>query len=135
MVIGGPGRGDPQKVRRAQTRHEGGRAFRGAKSLADALRQIVRHGDEWLRRFGSKAWAADDWLEGKVGAAGPGGMKARLEEAQEALRKVRESVAELEGKLKQVEAQVIDGQPSRSKAARTGTVKAVPRRPARRQRE
>lgn len=125
----------PKKVRRAQTRREGGRVFRGPRSLADGLRQIERYGDEWLRRFGCKAWAADDWLEGKVGAAGSGGMKARLEEAQEALRKVRESVAELEGKLKRVEAEVIDGQPSRSKAARTGTAKAVPRRPTRRHRE
>lgn len=125
----------PKAVRRKQTRREGGRAFRGPRSLADGQRQVVRHGDEWLRRFGSRAWACDDWLGGKVGAAGPGGLKARLAEAREALRKVRESIAELEGKLKRVEAEVIDGQPSRSKAARTGTSKAVPRRPTRRQRE
>jgi hypothetical protein len=59
----------PRKVRRGQTRRGGGRSFRGPRSLADALRQIARHGDEWLRRFGSEAWAGDDWLGGKVGAA------------------------------------------------------------------
>ena len=116
-------------MRRGQTRREGGRAFRGPRSLADGLRQIERHGEEWLRRFGSRAWADDDWLEGKVGAAGPGGLEARLAEAREALRKVRESVAELEGKLKRVEAELVDGRPSGSRAAGTGTARAVkPRR-------
>src|SRR3954452_2913048 len=99
----------PKKVRSGQTRREGGRAFRGRRTRADGLRQIVRHGDEWLRRFGSRAWAGDDWLERKVGAAGPGGLGARLAEAREALRQVRESVAELEGKLKRVKAELGDG--------------------------
>jgi hypothetical protein len=117
----------PKKVRREQTRREGGRAFRGPRSLADGLRQVVRHGDEWLRRFGSKAWAADDWLEGKVGAAGPGGLKARLEKAQEALRKVRGSVAGLEGKLKRVEAGVNDWRSSGSGAASNGSAGAEKR--------
>jgi len=107
----------PKKVRNNQTRREGGRAFRRPKSLADALRQIVRHGDEWLRRSSSKAWAADDWLGGKVGAAGPGGLGARLAEAREALRKVRKSVAELEGKLKRVEAEAVAVQPAGSAAS------------------
>ena len=115
-------------MRREQTRREGGRAFRGPRNLADGLRQIERHGEEWLRRFGSKAWAADDWLEGKVSAAGPGGLKARLAEAQEALRKVRESVAELEGKLMRVEAEVKDGRPSGSGAVRNGTAGTEKRR-------
>jgi len=117
----------PKRVRREQTRREGGRAFRGPRSLADGLRQIERHGDEWLRRFGSKAWAGEEWLEGKVGAAGPGGLKARLEKAQEALKKVRESVAELEGKLKRVEAGVNDGRSSGPGAARYGTAGAEKR--------
>ena len=107
----------PKKVRRGQTRREGGRAFRGPRTVADGLRQVVRHGDEWLRRHGSKAWAGDDWLEGKVGAAGPGGLKARLAEAREALRKVRESVAELEGRLKRFEAERVEGRPAESKAS------------------
>jgi len=125
----------PKKVRREQTRREGGRAFRGPKNQADALRQIVRHGDEWLRRFGSRAWSGDDWLERKSGAAGPGGLKARLAEAQEALRKVRESVAELEGKLKRAEAEAAAGQPAGPAAprpapggAKAGS-RASPRRP------
>ena len=121
----------PKQVRREQTRREGGRAFRGPRSLTDGLRQIERHGEEWLRRFGSKAWAADDWLEGKVGAAGPGGLKARLAEAQEALRKVRESVAELEGKLKRVKAEVNDGRSSGSGAARNGVAEAKKERGSR----
>ena len=121
----------PKKVRREQTRREGGRAFRGPRSLADGLRQVERHGEEWLRRFGSRAWAADDWLEGKVGAAGPGGLGARLTEAREALRKVRESVAELEGKLKRVAAGVNDGRSSGSGAARNGTAGAEERPRAR----
>jgi len=93
----------PKNVRREQTRREGGRAFRGPENQADALRQIARHGEEWLRRFGSRGWAGDDWLEAKVGAAGPGGLEARLTEAREALRRVKESIAGLEGKLKRVE--------------------------------
>ncbi len=73
----------PGKVRRRQTRREGGRPFLRPRTVADGLRRIVRHGDEWLRRYGSKAWSGDDWLRGKVGAAGPGGLKARLAEARE----------------------------------------------------
>jgi hypothetical protein len=99
----------PRKVRRQQTQREGGRAFRGPRGLADGLRQIVRHGDEWLRRFGSKAWADSDWLDRKAGAAGPGGLKRRLGEAREALRAVRRSVAGLEKKLRRVEAGLVDG--------------------------
>ena len=79
----------PGKARRRQTRSDGGRPFLRPRTVADGLRRIVRHGDEWLRRYGSKAWSGDDWLEGKPGAAGPGGLKARLAEAREALREVR----------------------------------------------
>ena len=118
----------PKKVRREQTRRKGGRAFRCPMSLADGLRQIERHGEEWLRRFGSRAWAVDDWLEGKVGAAGPGGLTDRLEKAQEALRKVRESVAELEGKLKRAEAGGKDGRSSGPGAASNGTAGSEKRR-------
>lgn len=50
----------PRKVRRGQTRREGGRAFHRPGILADGLRQIVRHGEEWLRRYGSRAWAEAD---------------------------------------------------------------------------
>jgi hypothetical protein len=95
----------------------------------------VRHGDEWLRRFASRAWAGDDWLEGKVGAAGPGGLKSRLAEAQEALRKVRESVAELEGKLKRVESELGNGRPAKSTTAGHGTGRAETRRRTRSQRK
>ncbi len=118
----------PKKVRRAQTRREGGRAFRGPRSLADGLRQIVRHGEEWLRRFGSRAWAGDGWLEGKTGAAGHGGLKARLAEAQEALRKVRESAAELERRLRRFEAGLGDGRPEGSATAGHAGSKVVPGR-------
>ena len=117
----------PKKVRRGQTRREGGRGFRGPRTLADGLRQIMENGEQWLRRHCSKAWAADDWLEGKAGAAGPGGLKARLAEAQETLRKVRESVAELEGRLKRVGAGVSDGQTSGLKATKIGRARAKPR--------
>src|SRR4051794_36246836 len=65
----------PRKVRLKQSRREGGRAFRGPRTLADGLRRIKRHGDDWLRRFGSKAWTDCDWLGRSVGAAGPGGLK------------------------------------------------------------
>ena len=82
----------PKKVRREQTRRKGGRAFRGPRTLTVGLRQIERFGDEWSRRFGSKAWSGEEWLEGKADAAGSRGLKARLAEAREALRKVRESV-------------------------------------------
>ena len=102
----------PGKVRRRQTRREGGRPFLRPRTVADGLRRIVRHGDEWLRRYGSKAWSGDDWLRGKVGAAGPGGLKARLAEAREVLREVRESVAELEARLKRFEAEMGEGRPA-----------------------
>ena len=111
----------PKKVRREQTRREGGRAFRGPRTLADGLRQIVRHGDEWLRRFGSRAWAGGGWTGGKAGAAGPGGLEARLAEAREALLKVRESVAELERKLMGVEAELRGGRSARSATAGPGS--------------
>ena len=107
----------PMKVRRKQTRREGGRAFRRPKTLVDGLRQIVRHGDEWLRRY-DKAWAGDDWLGGKVGAAGPGGLAARLAEAGEVLRKVRKSAAGLEARLGRLEAEAGAGKPAGSAAAR-----------------
>jgi hypothetical protein len=99
----------PGKVRRHQTQREGGRAFLGPRGLADGLRRVKRHGDEWLRRFGSKAWADSDWLDRRAGAAGPGGLERRLDEAREALRAVRRSVAGLERKLRQVEAEPGDG--------------------------
>ena len=102
----------PGKVRRRQTRSEGGRPFLRPRTVADGLRRIVRHGDEWLRRYGSKAWSGDDWLGGKVGAAGPGGLKARLAEAREVLREVRESVVELEARLKRFEAEMGEGRPA-----------------------
>ncbi len=94
----------PQEVRAKQTRREGGRAFRGPTTIAEGLRQIVQHGDEWLRRHGSKAWAGGAWLGGKAGMAGPGGLEARLAEAREAPRKVRESIIELERQLERVDA-------------------------------
>lgn len=102
----------PMRVRRRQTRREGGRPFLGPRTVADGLRRIVRHGDEWLRRHESKAWVGEDRLGGKVGTAGPGGLKARRVEAQEVLRKVRESVAELEARLKRVEADMEDDRPA-----------------------
>ena len=55
----------PGKVRRGQTRREGGRPFLRPRTVADGLRRIARHGDEWLRRYGSKAWSGDDWLGGR----------------------------------------------------------------------
>ena len=108
----------PGKVRRRQTRREGGRPFLRPRTVADGLRRIVRHGDEWLRRYGSKAWSGDDWLRGKVGAAGPGGLKARLAEAREVLREVREAVAELEARLKRFEAEMGEDRPAGSAASR-----------------
>ncbi len=102
----------PRKVRRKQTRREGGRPFLRPRTVADGLRRIARHGDEWLRRYGSKAWSGDDWLRGKLGAAGRSGLKARLAEAMEALREVRESVVELEAKLKKFEAELGEGRPA-----------------------
>ena len=111
----------PGKVRREQTRREGGRPFVGPRTVADGLRRIVRHGDEWLRRYGSRAWSGDDWLRGKVGAAGPGGLKARLAEAREVLREVRESVAELEG-----QAQAVRGRDGGGPTGRAGEVAADP---------
>ena len=110
----------PGKVRRGQTRREGGRPFLRPRTVADGLRRIVRHGDEWLRRYGSKAWSGDDWLGGKVGAAGPGGLKARLAEAREVLREVRESVIELEAKLKRFEAEMGEGRPAGPAKPRPG---------------
>jgi len=102
----------PRKQRLRQTRREGGRPFVRPGTVADGLRRIARHGDEWLRRYGSRAWSGDDWLGGKPGAAGPGGLKARLAEAREVLREVREAAAELEGKLKKFEAEMGDGRPA-----------------------
>ena len=110
----------PGKVRRRQTRSEGGRPFLRPRTVADGLRRIVRHGDEWLRRYGSKAWSGDDWLGGKVGAAGPGGLKARLAEAREVLREVRESVIELEARLKRFEAEMGEGRPAGPAKPRPG---------------
>ena len=62
--------------------------------------------------YGSKAWSGDDWLGGKVGAAGPGGLKARLAEAREVLREVRRAVDELEARLKRFEAEMGEGRPA-----------------------
>ena len=116
----------PGKVRRKQTRCKGGRPFLRPRTVADGLRRIARHGDEWLRRYGSRAWSGDDWLGGKAGAAGPGGLKARLAEAREVLRQVRESVIELEARLKRFEAEMGED--------RRGESKASPRTPAGRSR-
>ncbi len=102
----------PGKVRRKQTRREGGRPFLRPRTVADGLRRIARHGEEWLRRYGSKAWSGDDWLGGKSGAAGLGGLKARLAEAREVLREVREAATELEGKLNRFEAELGEGRPA-----------------------
>ena len=101
----------PRKVRRGQTPREGGRPFVRPRTVADGLRRIARHGDEWLRRYGSKAWAGDDWLRGKVGER-PVGLKARLAEAREVLREVRGAVAELEARLKRFEAERGEGRPA-----------------------
>ena len=86
--------------------------------MADGLRRIARHADEWLRRYGSKAWSGDDWLGGKVCAAGPGGLKARLAEARQVLREVREAAAELEARLKRFEAEMGEDRPAGSAASR-----------------
>ena len=109
----------PRKVRRKQTRREGGRPFLRPRTVADGLRRIVRHDGEWLRRYGSRAGAGDDWLRGKIGAAGKGGLKARLAEAREVLREVREAAAELEGKLKRFEAEMGEEQRGESSASRS----------------
>jgi hypothetical protein len=98
----------PQKVRRQQRSREGGRAFRRPRTVVAGLRQVVRHGEEWLRRY-RKSWSEDAWLEGRPGAAGPGGLKARLAEARETLRKLQEAAGALDDKLKRIEAKQGDG--------------------------
>ncbi len=108
-----------KKARSRQTRSDGGRPFLRPRTVADGLRRIVRHGDEWMRRYGSRAWSGDDWLRGKVGAAGPGGLKARLAEAREALREVRQSVVELEARLNRFEAEMGEDRRGESAASRT----------------
>jgi len=109
----------PRKQRLRQTRREGGRPFVRPGTVADGLRRIARHGDEWLRRYGSRAWSGEDWLRGKVGAAGPGGLKARLAEAREALREVRQSVVELEARLNRFEAEMGEDRRGESAASRS----------------
>ncbi len=54
---------------------------------------------------------------------------------KEALRKVRESVAELEGKLKRVEAELGDGRSTKPATPGHGAGKAEPRRRTHSQRE
>ena len=109
----------PRKQRLRQTRREGGRPFVRPGTVSDGLRRIARHGDEWLRRYGSRAWSGEDWLRGKVGAAGRGGLKARLAEAREALREVRESVVELEARLNRFEAEMGEDRRGESAASRS----------------
>jgi len=92
----------PQKVRRAQTRREGGRTFRRPKTVTEALRQIVRHGDVWLRRH-RKAWETFDWLASKPGAAGRGGLGARIAEARQTLDQLRAAARRLDARLKTLE--------------------------------
>jgi hypothetical protein len=95
----------PVSVRRGQTRREGGRAFRRPKTAADALRQVVRHGDEWLRRYG-KAWETFDWLASKRGAAGPGGLTARIAEARQTLKSLGAAARKLDARIKRLECEL-----------------------------
>ena len=117
----------PQRVRRKQNRREGGRAFRRPATLVAGLRQVVRHGEAWLRRY-RKAWAGDDWLEGRTGAAGTGGLKARLAEARATLQKLQEAAGELDEKLKRAEAELGDGRQDRPDAAGATPDGAKPKR-------
>ena len=110
----------PGKVRRRQTRSEGGRPFLRPRTVADGLRRIVRHGDEWLRRYGSKAWSGDDWLGGKVGRGGPGRPEGPPGGGAEVLREVRESVIELEARLKRFEDEMGEGRPAGPAKPRPG---------------
>jgi len=92
----------PKKVRNKQTRHQGGRGFRRPKTQAAALRQIVRYGEAWQRRY-RKAWEEFDWLESKPGAAGPGGLDARIAEARQTLRTLGAATKRLDARLKKLE--------------------------------
>ena len=62
-------------------------------------------------------------------------LKRAEVELKEALRKVRESVAELEGKLKRVEAELGDGRSTKPATPGHGAGKAEPRRRTHSQRE
>src|SRR5205085_6212301 len=66
----------PRRVRRARKGRQGGRPFRRPATLAAGLKQVARHGRAWLRRH-RHAWAGDDWLAARAGAAGPGRLAAR----------------------------------------------------------
>lgn len=125
----------PDEVRQKQTSRGGGRAFHEPRTLADRLRQIEQYSEEWLRRFGSKDWVGEEWLDGEAGAAGPDGSKARLTSAQEALRKVRELVVELESKLTRIGSGEIGEQPGGSKATETGKLKVSHKAPAKKIRQ
>lgn len=93
----------PRKVRRGQTRREGGRAFRKPQSLADGLRQVVRHGGEWLRRQRHEAWREFDWIASKPGTPGRGGLAARAAEARATLMEMRDEIKKLNSKIKRLE--------------------------------
>ena len=92
----------PKKVRKGQTRRGGGRAFRRPKTLVDGLRQVVKHGEDWLHRYG-KAWEGFDWAGSAKGAGGPGVLDARLAEARQTLAKLKEAARKLDARIKKIE--------------------------------
>ena len=87
----------------------GGRPLARPTDVRDALRQVGRHGGEWLRRCG--VWSAIDTLiRAKLPAGGePSLVRAEMAETRSVLREVSRASLELEAILRRVERTAASG--------------------------
>ena len=98
-----------QKVRAltGEKSGSGGPRLAPPGDLMDALEQVIKHSDEWLKRHDG-IWSRDSAWPPVVGlgTAAPEDLRVRLQEARERVKRLREGAAKLEERLGAVDREV-----------------------------